>query len=353
MWGDSLLPAIEKFDLATYCAEHGGDELQPGEWTLFCPSCGKDKLVVNVQKKTWHCWVCQKMEWIYTSGGFKKKALAGAGGLIDLIQFLDQKTRQEAVVIILRQDLLDPSLLRKIPDGEVLVSRHLENDFQSLAVLPAIPYPESPQKFFRPPMDMVEMAARDVAWRYANLRGITDEDIEFFGLFFCNRGRYQHRLVFPVYENRTFVYFQARAMWEPRPGERFVKSLNPPRIEEAAVSSDVLFNYDNATACPVVCITEGPIDAIHAGWDAVATFGKQISGMQIAKLVKAGVKHVQLMWDADALQDMLRVAPLLSVFFESVSIVQLPCGDPGNFTRGQNAEFRARAWRYDGRLMQI
>lgn len=339
MWGESLLPAIEKFDLVTYCAEHGGDELQPGEWTLVCPSCGKDKLVVNVQKKTWHCWICQKLEWIYTTGGFKRKALAGAGGLIDLIQFLDQKTRHEAVADILRQDLLDPRSLAKIPKGEILISRHLENDFQSLSRAPAISFPEHMRSFA-------------TALGYPASRGLTMELLEQYGIHHCIDGRYSNRMIFPVWENGSFVYFQARAMWQPQPGEKFVKSLNPPRIEGAAVSSDVLFNFDSAVRYPTVCLTEGPMDAIMAGDDAVATFGKQISGLQVAKLVKSGVKRVQLMWDADARQEMERVAPLLSAFFD-VSLVLLPHGDPGAFTRAQNAWYRAQAVPYGGRLLRL
>lgn len=338
----NILSAIEKFDLLTYCQEHYCEDAQGDELVLMCPSCGKDKLIVNIKKKTWHCWVCQHLEYVNTPRGPVKKAISGAGGLISLIQFLDGKTRSEAIAIILRQNFLDVESLSSIPEGELSISRQMLNDLQCIPELPelGIPYGSVAIEDYSP------------ASVYLRSRGISTYDINFFRLFWCSDWKYANRVVFPVFEGGRFVYFQARTILEPKPGEKYIKSLNPPRVPYGAVSSDVLFNYDGATRYGSVCVTEGPVDAIHVGYDAVATFGKRISGVQIAKLVRAGVKTLHLMWDADARDSMQKVAPLLAAFF-TVYLVELPYGDPGDFTRDQLIWYRVQSRPFTGNLLEI
>lgn len=329
---DSILPAIEKFDVAKYCREHGADEEQTHEWTLTCPSCGKDKLIVNAQKKSWHCWVCQTYESVVTPSGLKRRPMAGAGGLIDLIQFLDEVSRFEAVQTILLADLTKTRDLSMMPEFEFL--QRLEAH-ESLDKAPAIPFPEGLSSIQSDPWIQ----------SYARHRGLLDSDIPGYGLFCCQTGRYAGRIIFPVWEGGTFVYFQARATWEPRLGEKLIKALNPPALSGAAVSSEVLFNLDQARNYPRVCVTEAPIDAIHVGPDAVAAFGKKLSGAQVAKLVRAGVTAIDLMWDADAYFDAMQLVPVLASFFD-VRVVQLPHSDPGSFTRDQNAWYRSQSNSY-------
>jgi len=341
-WGENILSAIEKFDLLGYCRDHYCMDAQGDELSLMCPSCGKDKLIVNIQKKTWHCWVCQHLEYVDTPRGPVKKAISGAGGLISLIQFLDGKTRSEAIATILRQDFLDVESLSSIPQGDLLVSREMLDDFQSVQKLPELGIP----------FGSVAITENSPANVYLRSRGVSSDDIKFFRLFWCSDWKYANRVVFPVFEGGRFVYFQARTILDPKSGVKYIKSLNPPRVAAGAVSSDVLFNYDGATQYDTVCITEGPVDAIHAGYDAVATFGKQISGVQVAKLVRAGVKTVHLMWDSDARDSMEQIAPLLAAFFR-VRIVDLPYGDPGNFTRDQLMWYRMESRSFKGNLLEI
>jgi DNA primase len=101
-------------------------------------------------------------------------------------------------------------------------------------------------------------------------------------------------------------------------------------------------NLDQAKQFPRVVITEGPIDCVHAGPDAVATFGKQISAVQIAKLIKAGVKAVDLMWDSDAVKEIQQFGAVLSSIFDT-RLVYLPHGDPGDYSRDWLTYFRSQA----------
>jgi DNA primase len=169
--------------------------------------------------------------------------------------------------------------------------------------------------------------------------------VKAFGLFYCDGGRYANRLVFPVFEAGQFVYYQARAMWKPRDGERYVKVLNPPKQEGAAVSSEVLMNLDQAVQYPRVCITEGPVDCVRAGVDAVCSFGKRLTYAQIARLLRAGVRAIDLLWDADARKEMMAIAPVLGALFD-LRLVWLPAGDPAEYTREQLQVMRQQAQPY-------
>lgn len=321
--------AIERFDVLTYVRDLGADEDQAGEWVLTCPICGKEKLVVNVRKKTWHCWVCQKLTRVLTEKGPKLKAEFGAGGLLDLIQLLENCDRKRAVAKLFAGAMLTAQDLNQITHA----------DFYFQLVGPSMDPPR-----IQPPS---HWRAITEPLPYMQQRGISMQDVYEFGIFWCDDGYHANRLVFPVFEGDKMVYWQSRAMWELRPGEK--KTLNPKAGEGAATSGEVLMNLDIAKLHPRVCITEGPIDCVHAGPDSVATFGKKISPTQIAKLLRAGVRAIDLMWDGPsprephgAWPDMVNASQLLSPFFD-VRLVKLPHGDPGDWPRGHLNHFRTMA----------
>jgi len=324
----TLQLAIEQFDLVQYVMDHGAREIQLGEWALRCPLCGKDeKLIVNIERRQWHCWVCERFVTVTTPFGPRKRAVAGAGGLVDLVAVLDGVPRDKAVDQVIAAGRHIPHELGVLP--ERLVADRSAAGVARLAA--PIPYPPGAQPI-----------ARYEDWPYLQARGITPEDVRQFRLFVCTTGRYAHRLVFPVFDHDQLIYYQARAMWAAQPGERYIKTLNPPDDGVSVRSSDVLMNLDVAKLYSRVAIVEGPVDCVHAGASAVCSFGKKISDAQIALLVRAGVRAVDLMWDADAWEDILLAAPRLVSLFD-VRLVRLPGGDPGERSRAELDWWRARA----------
>jgi len=315
--------AIERFDLRAYVVDHGASQIQEHEYVLPCPSCGKDKLVVNLQRRAWHCWVCQRFEIVMTVAGPKRRSVAGAGGLIDLIQLLERCDRKRAVQLVLVAGITAADL-------SCLTMREFCELGGELS---------SPLRPVAPPPDW-----RPITYElpYLRYRGISMDDVQRLGLFWVAGGRYAQRLVFPVWQDGALVYWQARAMWQPAPGEQYVKALNPPRTPGAAGSSDVLFGLHAARYYPRVCVTEGPVDAIHAGSDAVCSFGKMLHPRQIWLLYQAGVTAIDLMYDADAKKDMEALAPLLASLFD-VRLVFLPHGDPGSWDRAALHHLRSYA----------
>lgn len=335
----TISAAIERFDLEMYIQNFGATALtKPGEWVLDCPACGKeDKVHVNTNKKFWHCWVCEQYR-IRFDG--RRVPVVGAGGVLALIQLLEGCSKERAVSIVLSQiptaDAFDLDALEADSDDPDYLSDQ-QTDIQPARAI-------SPPEYWQP--------ITDVGYgilTYLARRGITKLDVRQYGLVYCQAGRYANRLIFPVWERRRLVYFQARAMWEAQ-GRRFLKTLNPPNVEGAASATEVLFNLDTARQYPRVAITEGPIDAIRVGPDAVATFGKKISMIQILKMKYAGVRAIDLMWDGPsktepygAWPEMLQAASKLAGMFNDVRLVFLPEGDPGDYEPAQNAKFRAEA----------
>lgn len=319
-----LRAAIDNFDLEGFLLEHGGEKKQTHEWTLTCPHCAAPKLIVNTRKRTWHCWRCQKFDVQWTGDRYKRVVVQGAGGLLQLVMALERCTRPEAEMRVLRGNVRRPGSLLQVDLTDVATEP------QAHGPAPAIPPPPGVEPF------------RELH-PYLYQRGITWADVQSFGLTHCTWGRYRNRVVFPVFEGGRLVYWQARAMWEGS-GPDFVKSLNPPKSVGGVTSAQTLFNYDQAVIVGrgLVCITEGPIDAIHAGPDAVATFGKQLTGVQIAKLMKAGVDRVDVMWDADASAEAALAAQRIAALFR-VRLVQLPQGDPGDWPREALMRMRQQA----------
>jgi hypothetical protein len=317
-----LQAAVEAFDLEGYVALYGARWETAVERAVVCPHCGKQKLVINLEKRLWHCWSCETVR------------SDARGNLVDLIRVLEGVDRTQAVSRILANAQLgleSVGSLREIGGSGGV----------GFEEAPEIPMPAHCRR-----VDDTGILP------YCRKRGITLEDARRFGLWWGMKGRYANRLFFPVYENGRLVYWQARAMWteaEQKVG-RYIKSLNPPKKEGEAGAGDVLFNLDQARRARSVVINEGPIDALKVGWDAVCSFGKRLTPKQVSKLIRAGVEEIELMWDGPsereplgAWTEMWKTAARYQRFFRRVSLVFVPRGDPGDYSRAQNRWFRRYA----------
>jgi hypothetical protein len=312
--------SVMDFDLNSYLKKFGAVPLPKDEWSLTCPICNREKLVVNAHKKQWHCWVCEEYKML---PGGKKRAVRGAGGLLSLIGLLENCSIDQARKLVTSGGSVRGSYFRS--------------------------YGESPRRGtveIPPPMGWKPISTM---LPYCVERGITFDDIRQFGLVFCDIGRYRNRLIFPIWEEGKLVYYQARAMWQAKPGENYVKALNPPSDVGAASPAEVLMNLDTARYFDRVAVVEGPIDCVHAGPSAVCTLGKRISVAQMLKMKKAGVRAIDLIWDGPserepegAWPEMRQAASQLSGIFDT-RLVFLPHGDPGDYTRSELEQFRRKA----------
>ena len=315
-----LQESIQTFDLELWLQEHGA-EGQGTEWMLRCPSCGKQKLAVNTRRRLWHCWTCE--QYVTTPEG-KRRAVRGAGGLVKLVQLVEGLDRAQAIAKIQAGSIYSHRDVSRLPD-DGLRSKYLG----AVKNAETVPPPDG-------------WRAIESVLPFMAERQITLQDVRQFGLGWCDRGRFAGRLIFPVWEEGRLVYYQGRAMWSPQPGRSYLKSLNPPGGEGRAVSSELLMNLDQAKFYPRVALVEGPTDLVRTGPDAVCCFGKRVTDSQIGRLLRAGVRAIDLMFDAGTLAEMRGVAARLNVIFD-LRVVTLPYGDPGDFPRSYLAQARMQA----------
>jgi len=326
-----------RFDLLDYVRAHGGVLAVQGrsdEFVLHCPDCDKNKLAVNVRKRTWQCFTC------------------GQGGrdALSLIAKADSLMWKDAMERLLtgnhtaigRIDRLSLELGDK--SGPVRTSSW---------VPPAVPWPET---FAR--VGFETPAARAGA-AYCYRRGISLSVAADMSLGVCTAGKQAGRLVFPALDHADrLLFYQGRAMWDPRPGERYVKTLGRARAtEHDAGSGDCLLNLQIVKRCNLqrVLVVEGPVDCAHAYPHGVALFGKRLSARQLELLMRAGIRELDLGLDLDAASEMARIAPLLADLF-TVRIVRWPAGtDPGVLTPEQIAQCRDQAvvWGSGDRLRTL
>jgi hypothetical protein len=106
------------------------------------------------------------------------------------------------------------------------------------------------------------------ALSYALTR-MSKEDIEVYRIGYCGLGKYQGRIVIPVYSADKVVYFTTRAFL---PGV-LPKHKHPGREECGIGKEKVVFNLDRALKTGQVVITEGAFDSIRVGKDGIAILG--------------------------------------------------------------------------------
>lgn len=108
------------------------------------------------------------------------------------------------------------------------------------------------------------------------------------------------RIIIPVYVEGKLVGWQARYLGErpdlgKPPNKDTPKYMSSPGFARSAH----LYNIDNARLQPFVVVTEGVTKVWRFGPEAVATFGKEVTGHQIAQLASYWQKIVVLL-DPDA-----------------------------------------------------
>lgn len=158
-------------------------------------------------------------------------------------------------------------------------------------------------------------------------------------------GKFAHPiLVIPVYQNDEYWFWQGRLV--PLDGHvgspveynletltEFPKYYFPHGVKKAWA----LYNIDRARTYDTIFLVEGVTDAWAIGEQAIARFGKQLSGAQVQLLANQCFgKHIIIVPDSDdpqaletAKEDAMRLE--IQAAFASVELSLLPDGtDPGD-----------------------
>jgi hypothetical protein len=187
---------------------------KPGEYLALCPGCGKYKLAINVDKKKWQCWTC-----------------AVFGGTFALCKFLNIKSFDNETQNFrkLRQQFVD------IPKETIKITNNggLPKDFIKIG-------------------SNIGNFMQTKAKQFLYNRGVTDRQIEDWGLGFCINGPYTGFLIIPVVDREGVVRtWQGRRIWGV--GN---KNANPTDVDK------IPFNLQYARRYPGCVIVEGPFDAM-------------------------------------------------------------------------------------------
>lgn len=173
------------------------------------------------------------------------------------------------------------------------------------------------QKRARLPKDFNSIIRGTEAYRYLYERGIKDEKIEAYGIGFgtqkMNEVPKEHqeffagakRIVIPDYDaSGELCYWVARTY-----GKHAAKYKNAkvPRDDKVFNLGRILRSKERRR----IVICEGPISAIVAGYDAVSTYGKYVTGNQISLLAQAEAEEYVIAGDGDALMEAVSLATRL------------------------------------------
>lgn len=155
---------------------------------------------------------------------------------------------------------------------------------------------------------------------FINRRRLADSIVYDYKFGYCQYGDYKHRVVIPMYENGELVFWVARDALGVHP----VRYLNPH-----GEKNSIVFNIDRAKRIGHAVLCEGVFDAMRVGYSGIAILGKDLSKIQLRKIVEA-FPRVTVLLDATAAVEARKIADQLYPFVET-SIVFLPQDDPDSY----------------------
>lgn len=243
----------------------------------------------------------------------------GAGGFEKLFRDLNGGSLRMEELVILKGEQAPPESVH-IRDE---VMRVIYAETPTLATLKPYPLPElcialTPENRKKP-------RVRKGMHYLLKTRGIHERLLDTHDIRYCYGGKYENRLIFPVYQGGEIVYWHNRLC-----GGWSIKSMNPPNMDGYHSKYTSILNYDNLEGARVVSIVEGPMDMLahkHAG----ALGGKSLSDTQanlLVALAKTGTEEFVVSLDSDALKDAEKIYDRLLGRVPKVTILPLTHGDP-------------------------
>ena len=159
------------------------------------------------------------------------------------------------------------------------------------------------------------------ALNYLRKRNITQNDINKYGIGFCEYGQYAKMIIIPSYNNNgNLNYFTARSFEK----EPYIKYRNPEASRDI-IPFEMFINWD----LPII-LCEGPFDAIAIKRNAIPLFGKNIQPALMKKIVTSQVQKIYIALDNDALKKALEFCELLLNEGKEVYLVKLEGKDPSD-----------------------
>jgi hypothetical protein len=271
-----------------------GKRTARGNKAYTCPHCNhhKPKLEINFSQtkkgfNPWNCWACN------TKGGRISQLFKKVGASPEMYGELKKLIGDEVEY----KAKTNPNTDLKLPEE------------------------------YKPLIGSKDILARH-ARAYLKNRGITFDDIEKYGIGYCESGRYSKMVIIPSYdESGKLNYFTGRS-FEENP---FVNYKNP-EVSRDIVPFELFVNWD----IPLI-LCEGPFDAIAIKRNAIPLLGKNVQQNLMKKIVTSTVKKIYIALDTDAMKQAVKFAENFMNEGKEVYLMDLQGKDPSeigfkNFT---------------------
>jgi len=229
-----------------------------------CPYCGNQKsnCEVNVDKLVFKCWAC------------------GVGGSIRGL-FMDFD--------------LPVGLLPDTPLGRRMLTA------QEMA---PVTLPPEARPLYGESEPMMSFAMRYLTGERP-MRGMTEEEVQRYGLLYAPGGDYKNRVIWPLYEGPDLVYFVAR---------RFMKNAGRPYDYPEHRRRSITPVYMGTTNKMTLVLVEGVFEVPgiqRLGYSVMPLLGSEINPAQVRKLVRRNFKEYVVFLDRDAVVKSVDIADRL------------------------------------------
>ena len=173
---------------------------------------------------------------------------------------------------------------------------------------------------------------RDYALGYLKARGFGWPEIKKYRLTFCPRGRYECRVMVPVYYGGVLVTYLGRS-YRNNKGENRYDNL--PLGQSMMRHKELLYPIDLFKGDSLMLV-EGVTDEWRLGDSSLATLGNKLSPEQRGQIIQLGLKSLTILYDYGSYESGLVIAEDISPFVPNIKVVKMPEGrDVADHTRAQ------------------
>lgn len=180
---------------------------------------------------------------------------------------------------------------------------------------------------------------RDYALAYLEARGFGWPEINKYNLSFCPRGRYECRVIVPIYYGGVLVTYLGRS-YRNRPDENRYDNL--PLGKSLMRHKELLYPVDLFSGDSLMLV-EGVTDVWRLGHDSLATLGNSMSPEQRAQVIGLELRALSILFDHGSYSIGLGIAEDLSPFISSIKVVEMSKNsDVADLTRGHVLDMVAK-----------
>lgn len=175
-------------------------------------------------------------------------------------------------------------------------------------------------------------------YKYLINRGITQELIDFYNIREGTSGFFKDRIIIP---NKVYDDYDKFESWTDMMVARYIKKspkdengkdIIPKYLNQRGSNRrKTVFNLFRIPMYSDIIITEGCFSAISAGSNAVATYGKYVTDIQLRKILNKQPKRIYVSLDPDADKDAIELCNRILKFGNfKVYKVDMPKGEDPN-----------------------